>query len=151
VAAPWRPDLALAPVIAQLAASPLLRHSATFLYLQRRISETEITLGNDSLGPLEFEILASLIERPRDAYGVTMMERIEERTGKRRSLPAIYAALDRLYQKGLIDSGWGEPTNVRGGRRKRYYWIKASGQEAVRREQSTKLSIGGFSPLGTEA
>jgi PadR family transcriptional regulator, regulatory protein PadR len=110
-----------------------------------------VILGNDSLGPLEFEILASLIERPRDAYGVTLMERVEDRTGKRRSLAAIYAALDRLQRKGLISSWWGEPTDVRGGRRKRYYRIEASGQEAVRREQQAKLSIRGFSPLGAEA
>ena len=75
--------------------------------------------------------VALLLERPRDAYGVTIMERLEERTGKNRSLAAIYTALDRLQHKGFISSWWGEPTEKRGGRRKRYYKIEASGQQAV--------------------
>ena len=92
----------------------------------------------DTLGPLEFQLLAVLLEHPRDAYGVTIMQRVEERTGRKRSLAAIYATLDRLNAKGMVKSWWGEPTPERGGRRKRYYKIQASGAEAVRR---TRLAV----------
>jgi PadR family transcriptional regulator PadR len=95
-------------------------------------------LAHDTLGTLEFQVLAVLLEHPRDAYGITIMQRIEERTGKARSLAAIYATLDRLQRKGLVSSWWGEPTDERGGRRKRYYKIEASGAEAVRRESAAK-------------
>jgi PadR family transcriptional regulator, regulatory protein PadR len=88
-------------------------------------------LAQDTLGALEFQLLAVLLEHPRDAYGITIMQRVEERSGKTRSLAAIYATLDRLQRKGLVSSWWGEPTEERGGRRKRYYKIEASGQEAV--------------------
>ena len=74
-------------------------------------------MASDGLGPLEFELLASLLERPRDAYGITIMERVAERTGRTRTLAAIYAALDRLQEKGMVSSWWGEPTRERGGRR----------------------------------
>lgn len=96
-------------------------------------------MAQDTLGALEFQLLAVLLEHPRDAYGITIMQRVEERTGKARSLAAIYATLDRLQRKGLVSSWWGEPTEERGGRRKRYYQIEASGQEAVRQVRSSVL------------
>jgi DNA-binding PadR family transcriptional regulator len=82
---------------------------------------------------LEFQLLAVLLEQPQNAYGITIMQRVEERTGRTRSLAAIYATLDRLQQKGFVSSWWGEPTEERGGRRKRYYKIEAAGREAVRK------------------
>ena len=90
-------------------------------------------MAQDTLGALEFQLLAALLEKSRDAYGITIMQRVETRTGKVRSLAAIYATLDRLQRKGLVSSWWGEPTEERGGRRKRYYKIKGSGVEAVER------------------
>jgi PadR family transcriptional regulator PadR len=107
-------------------------------------------MTQDALGPLEFHILASLLERPRDAYGITLVERIEERTGRSRSLAAIYAALDRLQKKGLVSSWWGEPTPERGGRRKRYYKIEGSGAEAVRQMRLAVQPFGGAIAVGAE-
>jgi PadR family transcriptional regulator, regulatory protein PadR len=108
-------------------------------------------LAQDTLGSLEFQLLATLLEQPRDAYGVTIMQRVEERTGRSRSLAAIYAALDRLQQKGMVSSWWGEPTAERGGRRKRYYKIEASGAEAVRRARLAVQPFGGMAPIGAGA
>jgi PadR family transcriptional regulator PadR len=102
-------------------------------------------LTQETLGALEFQLLATLLEQPRDAYGISIMQRIQERTGRSRSLAAIYAALDRLQKKGMISSWWGEPTPERGGRRKRHYKIEASGAEAVRR---TRLAV---QPIGLAA
>src|SRR5258708_5052470 len=98
------------------------------------------------LGPLEFQLLAVLLEQPRNAYGITIMERVEARTRRARSLAAIYATLDRLQRKGLISSWWGEPTDTRGGRRKRYYKIEALGIEAVRETRTALLPFGGVLP-----
>jgi PadR family transcriptional regulator PadR len=97
------------------------------------------------IGPLEFQLLAVLLENPRDAYGVSIMQRLEERTGRERSLAAIYAALDRLKDKGMVSSWWGAPTAERGGRRKRFYKIRASGEEAVRRVQQS-VQVGSMTP-----
>jgi PadR family transcriptional regulator, regulatory protein PadR len=108
----------------------------------------ELALAQENLGSLEFQLLSVLLEHPRHAYGVTIMQRVEERTGRTRSLAAIYAALDRLQEKGLVSSWWGEPTAERGGRRKRYYKIEASGAEAVRRMVQP---FGGMIPAGAGA
>jgi PadR family transcriptional regulator PadR len=105
----------------------------------------------DALGSLEFQLLATLLEQPRDAYGVTIMQRVEERTGRPRSLAAIYAALDRLQGKGMVSSWWGEPTAERGGRRKRYYKIEASGAEAVRSHRAAVQPFVPAAPSGAGA
>jgi PadR family transcriptional regulator PadR len=99
-------------------------------------------LTQDTLGALEFQLLAVLLEQPRDAYGITIMQRVEDRTGKARSLAAIYATLDRLQRKGLVTSSWGEPTAERGGRRKRYYEIEGAGKEAVERVRQATQPFG---------
>ena len=105
-------------------------------------------MPDDILGPLEYQLLSTLLEQPHDAYGITIMDRIEQRTGRKRTLAAIYATLDRLHQKGFVSSWWGEPSAERGGRRKRLYKIEASGVAAVRRTERAYLPIGGAAPVG---
>jgi PadR family transcriptional regulator PadR len=90
-------------------------------------------LTRNTLGPLEAEVLQTLSEGPVDPFGMTIMQRIEERTGRVRSFGGIYSCLDRLEKKGFVSSWWGDPTAIRGGRRKRLYKIETSGSEAVRR------------------
>ncbi len=88
-----------------------------------------------SLGTFEFQILSVLQQQPDDAYGVTIQNRIAERTGRDVSVGALYTALDRLEKKGFVSSRWGEPTSERGGRRKRHYRIEAPGIRAVQRTE----------------
>ena len=85
------------------------------------------------IGAFEFEILATLLMQPHDAYGVTICDRLKERAHRDISPGAVYTALDRLERRGLISSWWGEPTAERGGRRKRLYKIEAPGELAARR------------------
>jgi DNA-binding PadR family transcriptional regulator len=85
------------------------------------------------IGPFQFEILATLQAQPNDAYGLTIRDRIKERSGREPSIGAIYTALESLERKGLVFSWWGEPTEERGGRRKRLYKIIAPGELAARR------------------
>jgi PadR family transcriptional regulator, regulatory protein PadR len=84
------------------------------------------------LGAFEFGILQELINRPNDAYGASLQERLSQTKGSEISIGAIYTSLDRLERKGFVSSWWGEATAERGGRRKRYYRIEGSGREAVR-------------------
>ena len=88
-------------------------------------------MGRNTIGPLEFEILAVLLGQPRDAYGISIRERLRKRAGREVSLGAIYTTLERLERKGLISSWWGEATDERGGRRKRLYKIEAEGRVAA--------------------
>jgi PadR family transcriptional regulator len=93
-------------------------------------------LARDMLGSFEHQILSVLLRQPQDAYGATIQERIRERTGRDKSIGALYTALDRLEEKGFVSSWWGKPSPERGGRRKRFYKIEASGAEAVQRSEA---------------
>jgi DNA-binding PadR family transcriptional regulator len=89
-------------------------------------------MGKGTLGEFEMLVMfAVLVLERRGAYGVTIREEIEERTGRRVSTGAVYTALERLNSRGLVGSEVGEPTAERGGRRKRYYRVEAPGVEAL--------------------
>lgn len=91
-----------------------------------------VTVGKATLG--EFEVLvmfAVLVLERSGAYGVTIREEIEARTGRRVSTGAVYTALDRLSERGYVRSEVGEPTAERGGRRKRFYQLEPAGTAAL--------------------
>lgn len=98
------------------------------------------------LGAFEFSILQELINRPNDAYGASLQERLSQSKGSEISVGAIYTSLDRLERKGFVQSWWGEATAERGGRRKRYYRIEGSGREAVRDTAALYSVLPAFGP-----
>lgn len=77
----------------------------------------------------EFEelVLLSVRMNGENASGATIQQVLDSEAGRAISLGAIYTALDRLGRKGLVESWLGEPTPVRGGRRKRHYRLTAEG------------------------
>jgi DNA-binding PadR family transcriptional regulator len=85
----------------------------------------------DLLGSLEHIVLLAVARLGSRAYGVTVRQEIEKRTGRNISIGAIYSTLERLEAKGYVRSFTGEPTAERGGRAKRHFTIEAKGQEAL--------------------
>ena len=53
----------------------------------------------------------------------------------------MYAALERLEEKGLVASGLGHPAAGRGGRAKRYFRVTADGLRDVLETQRTLESL----------
>ena len=91
-----------------------------------------MTIGmSANLGDFEQLVLLALVRLGSDAYGVSVRQEIEDRTGRDVSLGAIYKTLDRLAAKGLVRSWLGEPSAQRGGRRKRHYRVEARGEDAL--------------------
>ncbi len=86
-------------------------------------------MKGERLGEFEELVLLAVRAKAEDASGLGVQEALEEEAGRPASLGAIYAALDRLARKGMVDSWLGDPTPVRGGRRKRYYAITPLGLE----------------------
>jgi PadR family transcriptional regulator PadR len=84
------------------------------------------------LGAFEHLLLLALVRLGDDTYGVPIRDELEARTGRLVSPGAIYTALDRLEQRGLVRSQLGEPTPARGGKRKRCYRLTAKGSAALR-------------------
>jgi DNA-binding PadR family transcriptional regulator len=79
----------------------------------------------------EFEelVLLAVLVAGRAAYGAALQEVLLEEADRDASLGAIHTALDRLTRKGLVVSQLGDPTPVRGGRRKREYRLTPEGVE----------------------
>jgi len=78
-------------------------------------------------------VILALLRLADRAYGVTVRQEIEARTGREVSIGAIYATLERLEAKGYVKSEFGEPTPERGGRSKRFFHVTAKGMSAVNR------------------
>lgn len=85
----------------------------------------------------ELVLLSVLIAAP-DAYGTSLQQVLAQEAGREVSLGAIYTALDRLVRKGLVESELGDPTPVRGGKRKRHYELTDIGMEQVREVRRTR-------------
>jgi DNA-binding PadR family transcriptional regulator len=83
------------------------------------------------LTTLEQHTLLAIVALRANAYGVSIQDHIHRNTGRELSLGGIYAALDRLEQKGFVRSKQGEITRERGGRRKLYFHITAPGQKSL--------------------
>ena len=82
-------------------------------------------------------ILLAIIRLRDHAYGVPISEELKNASGREFAVGGIYAALERLEQKGFVKSELGEPTAERGGRAKRYFSVTARGLRQVREAQRT--------------
>ena len=85
-----------------------------------------------SLGEFELLVLLATMSLGDDAYPVSIAADIETRTGRRASRTSVLITLERLEEKELVSSTYGDPTPQRGGRAKRYFRAKPRGIQAVR-------------------
>jgi len=77
----------------------------------------------EPLGETEHLVLLAVLRLQPVAYGVPILEAIERRTGKELARAAVYIALSRLEERGLLSSRLSDPTPERGGRAKRYFQV----------------------------
>jgi PadR family transcriptional regulator, regulatory protein PadR len=100
------------------------------------------------LGEFEHIVLLAVLRLGDGAYGVTVRQEIQARTGRDVSIGAIYATLARLEAKGLVNSRAGEPTAERGGRAKRFFRVTAHGLRSVNEAQRIlKRMLDGLEPV----
>jgi PadR family transcriptional regulator, regulatory protein PadR len=97
-----------------------------------------------TIGEFEYLILAAAAQLGDDAYGARIRTRIEEVAQRPCSPGALYTTLDRLEEKGLIATWFGDATPQRGGRAKRMVRVTANGAAAARTfyRNITQLSVG---------
>lgn len=94
------------------------------------------------LGGFEQLILFSVLQLKDEAYGVSIRENIEERTGRTVSIGAIYTALGRLEERGLVRSRTEEPQG-RSGRPRKYYALSPEGARHLRESYASIQSMAG--------
>lgn len=89
------------------------------------------------LGEFELLVLLAIAQLNDEGYGVTILEEIGERTGRRPSIGAVYATLARLESKGYVRSWLGPATGERGGRAKRHFALRPAGGRALESTRTT--------------
>jgi transcriptional regulator len=85
-------------------------------------------------GTLDLLVLKTLSWGPQHGFGIAQW--LEERSRGEVEIDdsALYHALHRLEERGLIEGAWGVTDN---GRRARYYRLTASGRSRLRSESET--------------
>lgn len=87
--------------------------------------------------------MAAVLRLREDAYGVAIHAKTDELVRPRSISPgAVYYALDRLEDQGLVSSRLADPTPERGYRAKRFYWIEALGELAFEESALTSRECG---------
>jgi DNA-binding PadR family transcriptional regulator len=105
-------------------------------------------MGRESLGEVEQLVLLAILRLGDDAYGVPIVEEILDRTGRDVSRAAVYIALRRLKQKGLVSSWLADPDPVPGGKAKRYFRVEPDGIDRLAEARATLMNMwDGIQPL----
>lgn len=99
------------------------------------------------LGEFERAVLLAVAKLSDQAYGVSIREELQTKLRRSVSLGAVYTTLDRLLQKGMVSSSFGDPTPQRGGRAKKFFVVEARGVEALRHSRRASDAIWAINPL----
>jgi PadR family transcriptional regulator, regulatory protein PadR len=104
------------------------------------------------IGEFEELVMLTIASLGEDAYGVSIKEDIEKRADRTISIGALHSTIARLEEKNYLKSWLGDPTQERGGRRKRFFELTMQGKEALHaikelrdelwRVSRTNLSLG---------
>lgn len=98
-------------------------------------------MSESRLGEFEEVILLLVGILGEDAYALKIAQEFEAQTRRSASIGAVHSTLSRLAKKGFLRSNMGEPSAVRGGRRKRIYEITAQGQRALSDARDVRLNL----------
>jgi DNA-binding PadR family transcriptional regulator len=98
-------------------------------------------MKDHSLGEFEELVLLVVGSLHDEAYGVAILETLEEKLKKKYNISAIHMALKRLEEKGFVRSRVGGITEERGGRRKKFYVMTAFGKKVLDNQYTVRTSI----------
>lgn len=94
-----------------------------------------------SLGEFEELVLLMVAAQHNEAYGVSIMEGLEQELKKSLNISAVHVALKRMEDKGFVKSRFGGITEERGGRRKKFYVITALGKRMLDNQYELRNAI----------
>jgi PadR family transcriptional regulator PadR len=94
-----------------------------------------------SLGEFEELVLLLVAALHDEAYGVVILEKLEDELKKKVNISAVHVALKRMEAKGFVKSRFGGITEDRGGRRKKFYVITALGKRMLDNQYALRVGI----------
>jgi len=98
-------------------------------------------VSRHQLGEFEEIVMLSVGILFKEAYGVSILDEIERRLNRNASIGALQTVLRRLEDKGYLTSKFGEATNMRGGKRKRYFFLTSLGARVLRENQEQRAEM----------
>jgi len=93
------------------------------------------------LTKIEETVLIAVWHLGEEAYGVNIKQRLKKMTGKEPLYSTLYTTFEQLVRKEYLDKRFGEPTAVRGGKRKVYFTITHEGFEALKAAFENQKSV----------
>ncbi len=98
-------------------------------------------MNRHQLGEFEEIVMLAVGILYEEAYGVAILDEIGQRLNRNVSIGALQTVLRRLEGKGFLSSQLGEATNVRGGKRKRFFRLTSLGSTVLRENQQQRLKM----------
>ena len=95
----------------------------------------------ETLGEFEELTMLMIALLKDDAYGLSICDEMKAQAGRSATIGAVHATLNRLEEKGLVESYLGDPTKERGGRRKRLFTLTAYGKKSLQQSRDIKVNI----------
>ncbi len=103
-------------------------------------------MKGSNLGEFEELVLLTIAALVNDAYSVGICDELEKHTGRATKLGVVHAVLNRLEEKGFVKSRLGEATNMRGGKRKRFYNVTAAGKASIVKSKEVRDQLWSLIP-----
>lgn len=100
-----------------------------------------VTIVADTPGEFEQLVLLAILQLGADAYAARVRDRIQEGADRKVTRGALYATLDRLSTKGLVEWEVEDTTPDRGGIPRRRFAVTPEGLAAVRRSYSALRTL----------
>lgn len=98
-------------------------------------------MKESTLGEFEELVLLMVAAQHDEAYGVGILEALEEKLDRKLRISAIHVTLKRMEEKGYVTSRFGGITAERGGRRKKFYVITALGKRMLDQQYTLRNAI----------
>ncbi|MDN5213541.1 PadR family transcriptional regulator [Fulvivirgaceae bacterium BMA12] len=93
------------------------------------------------LGEFEELVLLTVAILYDDAYGLSILDKLEKQTDRKIMISSVHKTLVRLEDKGYLKSHMGGATTRRGGREKRLYQLTQAGIVVLNKVKELRNSM----------
>ena len=104
-------------------------------------------MSRHHLGEFEEIVMLTVAILHDKAYGIAVINEIESRLERKVSIGSLQTVLRRLEKKGYLKSAFGEATQQRGGKRKRFFSVTNFGRQAIEETKDQRLSLWNAIPV----
>ena len=105
-------------------------------------------MAKQSLGEFEHQVLLAALRLGEEAYSAAIVVELEAHAGREVATAAVYIALRRLEEAGLVSSSLSDHEAQGGRRERRYFQVTERGVDLLRASREQLLRLwSGIEPL----